>query len=68
MLISSERARNAVHMMELSSHQTQVSVGQAQEAAQALQGIGQRVNVIRDTADSNVGTGNRSSESARSVA
>jgi len=97
-LISSlqERARNAVHMMELSSRQTQVSVGQAQEAAQALQGIGQRVNVIsdmssqiaasveeqgtvseyinrhlssiRDTADSNVGTGNRNSESARSVA
>ncbi len=42
-------ARDAVAVMQHSSAQARQSVLQASEAAQALQGIGQRVNEITDT-------------------
>ena len=42
-------AREAVQVMQHSSAQARQSVLQASEAAQALQGIGQRVNEITDT-------------------
>ena len=42
-------AREAVQVMQNSSEQARQSVSQASEAAQALQGIGQRVNEITET-------------------
>ena len=43
-----ERAQSAVTVMEQSSRQAHTSVAHAEEAATALDGIGQRVNEITD--------------------
>lgn len=43
-----ERAQSAVTVMEQSSRQADTSVAHAEEAATALDGIGQRVNEITD--------------------